>query len=306
MRAEVFTPAVVSSLFEACLTDRSGKPITDPLRMGARGGGFTMSAGVRTKVRLIEEPSIKVAINGEPNEARTTVNAIKIAINRLGLHVRGVEVSHVVEVPIGSGFGTSASGALGAVLALSLASRRPLSLVNAVRIAHEADVVSGTGLGSAEGLLAGGVGMVTEPGAPWFGSIDKIPLSDDLAVVAIHFGGIEKSTVLSSSEALAGVNEAGRRAMKRVKARPTIKSLLVEARRFAEESGIGDPELLRLADELVRAGAIGASQNMIGRAIHAVVKKARLSDVLGLARGFGGFLIVSTIYDGGPKVIEHS
>ncbi len=263
-----------------------------------------MSAGIKTRVRLIEGPGIRVTINGELNEAKTTVNAIKIAIKRLDLHVDGIEVSHVVDVPIGSGFGTSASGALGAVLALSLALRRPISLVDAVRIAHEADVVSGTGLGTAEGLLAGGVGMVTEPGAPWFGSIDKIPLSDDLVVVAVHFGGIEKSTILSSREALAKANEAGRKAMERVRASPTIKSLLAEAKRFAEESGIGDPDLLRLADELVAAGAIGASQNMIGRAIHAAVKRARLSDVLKQARGFGGSLIVSDIYDGGPRVIE--
>ncbi len=38
MSAEVFAPAVVSSMFEACLKDGEGNPIRDPLRVGARGG----------------------------------------------------------------------------------------------------------------------------------------------------------------------------------------------------------------------------------------------------------------------------
>ncbi len=149
--------------------------------------------------------------------------------------------------------------------------------------------------------------MIEPGGAPWFGSIDKIPFSEGLAVVSVHFGGgVEKSSVLSSQEALARVNEAGgRKAVERVRADPTVKTLLREARRFAEESGIGgDPDLLRMADALVEAGAIGASQNMIGKAIHAIVRGERLGDVLRTARGFGGSLIVSSIYDGGPKVIN--
>lgn len=303
MSAEVFTPAVVSSIFEACLKDEGGNPIKDPLRIGARGAGFAMNAGVRTRVRLVEGAGVRVSINGRLEEARTTVNAVRIAANALG-YAGGVEVEHEIGVPIGSGFGTSASGALGAALALSLALNRPLSLVSAVRVAHEADVVSGTGLGTAEGLLAGGIGVVIEPGAPWFGSIDKIPFSEDLVVVSVHFGGIEKSTVLSSQEALARVNEAGRRGVERVRANPTVKSLLREARVFAEESGIGDPGLLRMADELVKAGALGASQNMIGKAIHAIARGDALGDLLRVARGFGGSLIVSSIYDGGPRVIN--
>ena len=308
MRAEFFTPAVISDLFEAHVTSDDGTPIADPLQVGARGGGIALRAGIRTSVSV--EParghgSIDVLVNGMPDAARTTRAAISMFLERLGISggVR-VRVSHRLEVPTGSGFGTSASGAMGAVLALSTALGRPLPVVEASRIAHAADVISSTGLGTAEGLIAGGVGLVTEPGALWFGRFERIPFSPSLAVVALHFGPIEKSNILGSPDALERANRAGAEAMRRLATDPRLETLLREARRFAESSGIGDRELLSIADELVAAGAIGATQNMIGRAVHAVVHRRRLPDVVRTASEHGGSLIVSRIYDGGPRPLS--
>jgi len=304
VRAAFFTPAVISSLFEAHVTSDDGSPIADPLQVGARGGGMALRAGVRTSVSV--EPargrgSVEVLVNGMPDEARTTRAAVSMLLERLGISGMRVRISHRLEVPTGSGFGTSASGAMGAVLALSTALGRPLPVVEASRIAHAADVISSTGLGTAEGLIAGGVGLVTEPGALWFGRFERIPFSPSLVVVALHLGPVEKSSVIGSPDALERANRAGAEAMRRLAADPRLETLLREARRFAESSGIGDRELLSIADQLVAAGAIGATQNMIGRAVHAVVHRRRLPDVVRAASEHGGSLIVSGIYDGGPR-----
>ena len=305
MRAAFFTPAVVSSLVEARVASEDGSPISDPLRAGARGGGMALGAGVRTYVQVERaggRGSVEVRINGEPSDARTTRAAVSILLGRLGapegLRIR---ISHRLEVPTGSGFGTSASGAMGAVLALSAALGRPLPIVEASRIAHAADVVSSTGLGTAEGLVAGGIGLVTEPGALWIGRFERIPFDHSLRVVAVHFGPIEKSSVLGSPDALTRANRAGAEAMGRIMADPRPEALMREARRFAEESGLGDRELLSIADDLVAAGALGATQNMIGRAVHALVHRKRLREVVRAASEYGGSLVVSRIYDGGPR-----
>ncbi|MGC8969682.1 MAG: hypothetical protein ACP5ID_04030 [Conexivisphaera sp.] len=306
MRAAFFTPAVISSLFEARLTSEDGSPIRDPLLVGARGGGFALRAGLRTSASV--EPargggSVEVLVDGRREEARTTRAAVSILMGRLGISADGlrIRISHRLAVPTGSGFGTSASGAMGAVLALSAALGRPLPIVEASRIAHAADVISSTGLGTAEGLIAGGVGLVTEPGALWFGRFERIPFSGSLAVVALHFGPVEKSRILGSPDALERANRAGAEAMRRVVADPRVETLLREARRFAESSGVGDGELLSIADDLVAAGALGATQNMIGRAVHAVVHRRRLPEVLRAASEYGARVIVSGIHDGGPR-----
>ncbi len=305
MRAAYFVPAAISSLFEAHVKGPDGRPLEDPTLAGARGGGFVIGAGVLTSasVRTSGGPSsVEVLLDGSPHEARTTRAAISMLMRRLGIgEGLRIRISHRLQVPMGSGFGTSAAGAMGAVLALSRALGRPISVVEASRIAHVADVVSSTGLGTSEGLVAGGVGLVTEPGALWIGRIDKIPSPRSLAVVAIAFAPVEKSSVLGSEDILRGVNAAGAEAMRRILSNPTVESLLREARAFAERSGLGDREMLSIADDLKRAGALGATQNMIGRAVHAIVPRRKLGDVLRVAAQYGGRLLVSRIHEGGPR-----
>ena len=305
MRSAFFTPAVISSFFEAHVVSENGEPILDPLRVGARGGGMAITAGIKTYVRV--EPksgpiSIEVRINGEPSDAKTTRAAVSMVLERFGI-TDGLRiiVSHRLDVPTGAGFGTSASGAMGAALALSAALGKPLPIVEASRIAHVADVVSLTGLGTAEGLVAGGIGLVTEPGALWIGRFERIPFNRSLYVVSLYFGPIEKSSILKSPDILERVNKVGAETMRRVMADPRPETLLREARRFAEISGIGNRELLSIADEMITAGAIGASQNMIGKAVHAIVHKKRLPAVIKVASEYGGSLIVARIYDGGPR-----
>ncbi len=305
MRSAFFTPAVISSLFEAHVVSEDGVPIADPLRVGARGGGMALTAGIRTYVKVKPKSgpiSIEVRINGEPSDAKTTRTAVSMVLERFGV-LDGIRiiVSHWLDVPTGAGFGTSASGAMGAALALSAALGRPLPIVEASRMAHVADVLSSTGLGTAEGLVAGGIGLVTEPGALWIGRFERIPFNHSLYVVSLYFGPIEKSSILGSPDILERVNKAGAEAMRRIMSDPRPEVLLREARRFAELSGIGDHELLSIADEMTAAGAIGATQNMIGRAVHAVVHRKRLSAVVKVASEYGNSLIVSRIYDGGPR-----
>ena len=99
-----------------------------------------------------------------------------------------VTVEHQIEVPIGTGFGTSAGGALTAGLALREALGLPLTYNQIGKIAHVAEIQCSTGLGTVSSLtFSGGCVLVVEPGAPGICQIDRIPISPEYMVVAGFF-----------------------------------------------------------------------------------------------------------------------
>jgi pantoate kinase len=72
-----FAPSGISSFFEICDTTKTGRPIHDLDKIGARGGGFVTQKGVLTEVNISLSKSncIRVFINGIPApHAKTTLS----------------------------------------------------------------------------------------------------------------------------------------------------------------------------------------------------------------------------------------
>ncbi len=273
---DVYVPSAVSSFFEICDRETDGTKITDTLRIGSRGGGFVIARGNTTRAQSGD--SIKadtVVINGtaEP-QARTTFKAIELMRREFGFPP--VKITHRIEPPVGSGFGTSGAGAVGTVIALSDLFDLHLTLAQASAFAHCAEVESVTGLGTVISIISGSgaMGLVVEPGSYSVGRVDAL-LADhnEYTLVCAWFGPIEKSTVLQSHGKRQKVNEYGRATLDAVLSERTPESLLNHSRQFAELTGIATPDLLKLADKAKRLGAVGATQNMIGNAIHCLVPK---------------------------------
>jgi len=270
---KAYTPAGISSFFEICDTLPDGKPITDLEKVGARGGGFGIKKGVATEVKVseAEENSIHIYINGRSApEAETTRTVVEMLLERAEGNYY-VEVWHKVDVPIGAGFGTSAGGALTAALALSKALGLKLTINQLGKIAHIAEIKCKTGLGTVAPLTVGGGCVVTvEPGAPGIAIIDRIPISEDYVVVVGIHGSIPTREVLSSPEKRLAVNRWGKLTLEKILADPSLENFLACCRDFAEKTGFATwqvRQLFKIADE---AGAIGAAQNMVGEAVHAV------------------------------------
>ncbi len=303
-KVSIFTPSGISSFFEAYTKDRFGKKIEDPLKIGSRGGGFAISSGTKTTVEInTMKKGVDIYINGKSEEGKTSRLAVELTLKKLKINDIYVKVSHKIDVPVGSGFGTSASGALGIALSLSYALNKPFSLMEGIKIAHVADVLAITGLGTAEGFISGGCVLITKPGAPGYGEVDRILVEKDLYVVALYFGPISKEKVLKSEEMVEVVNRFGRSAFLKIKRKPTVESLLKYSREFAEMSGIGHPDMLKISDELKSNGAVGATQNMIGKAVHSVVRKKNIEKVLKTAKEYTEKIIVSKIYEDGPRFL---
>ena len=283
LTARAFAPGAISSFFEIHDTTAVGTPITDLERVGARGGGFGLQRGVHTKV-IAEEAavnSIQIFINLQPTEeAKTTRNVIQRLLNQTGKTYR-VTVEHQIDVPVGMGFGTSAGGALTAGLALREALALPLTYNQIGKIAHISEIQCQTGLGTVSALtVGGGLILVTEPGAPGICQIDRIPISPDYVIVAGFYNSKLPKTVLSSPERKVQINRYSKKTLKQILAEPSLENFLASCWNFAQKAGFATENVRQLVQLAKKAGAVGATQNMIGEAVHAAVLEENALSVI--------------------------
>ncbi len=306
--AKAFAPAGLSSFFEICDRTADGKPIADLERVGSRGGGFGLQKGVWTTVTTSDAKTnrIRVYINGKlAPEAETTQTTLQALLSETK-EAYEVVVKHEIEVPIGAGFGTSAGGALTAGLALSKALKLPLTFNQIGKIAHVAEIKCKTGLGTVGPLMIGGCILTLEPGAPGISVIDRIPLSPEYVVVAGVFEPTPTKQVLSSTAQRHMVNLHGRITLEAILAEPTLENFLACCWIFAEEAGFATERVRQLVRLAEKAGAVGAAQNMVGEAVHAVVHEENAENV---AEAFKQILpneniLISKIDSQGARLVE--
>jgi pantoate kinase len=305
---KAFAPAAISSFFEIHDTD-GDKPIVDLEKVGARGGGFGLQKGVLTKVtaKEAENSSIRVFINSMPAvEAKTTRKAVEMLLS--GINAKyDVTVEHQIEVPIGAGFGTSAGGALTVGLALKEALDLPLTYNQIGKIAHVAEIQCQTGLGTVSSLtFTGGCVLVVEPGAPGICRLDCIPMTPDYMVVAGVFQSNMPKTVLRDPPKKQMINRYGKKTLEAILAEPTLGNFLERCWEFSENTGFATPKVRHLVQLAKKAGAVGATQNMLGEAVHALVLEENADRV---AEAFKEVLpsekvIISKIDFQGARLIE--
>ena len=278
---KAFSPAGISSFFEICDRTDHGKPIADLERVGSRGGGFGIQKGVLTEVTVSEAKTdcIRVFINGKlAPEAETTRTVSQMLLNKAAKPC-DVMVNHKVDIPVGAGFGSSAGGALTAGLALSKALDLPLTYNQIGRIAHVAEVQCKTGLGTVGPLMVGGCILTIEPGAPGISVIDRIPISDKYMIIAGVFGSTPTKKVLASAEKRREVNRWGRKTLEAILAEPSVENFMACCLDFAEKAGFMTARVRQLVKLAEKAGAVGAAQNMVGEAVHALALEENAGNI---------------------------
>ena len=281
-KAKAFAPAAISSFFEIHDT-QDGKPIVELEKVGAIGGGFGLEKGVTTTVTTKEalKNSINIFISSKTaSEAKTTKKVIETLLNKIDTKYT-VTVKHQIEVPIGTGFGTSAGGALTAGLALREALALPLTYNQIGKIAHASEIQCLTGLGTVSSLtFSGGCVLVVEPGAPGVCQIDRIPISPEYMLVAgFCKSNIPKKSILSSPEKKREINSYGRKTLEAILNEPSLENFLDCCWEFSQKAGFATENIRQLVAAAKKAGAVGAAQNMIGEAVHAVVHEENADSV---------------------------
>jgi pantoate kinase len=122
--------------------------------------------------------------------------------------------------------------------------------------------------------------LVVEPGAPGICQLDRIPIKPNYMVVA-GFSSSKTLTkaILGDQEKKQKINRFGRKTLKSILSNPSLENFLQCCWNFSQDAGFVTPKVHELVNLAKQAGAVGAAQNMIGEAVHAVVHEEKADDV---------------------------
>jgi pantoate kinase len=247
--ATAFVPGHVTGFFSAHRTD-------DPATTGSRGGGLTLSDGVRVRVTPAERT--RVDLDGR----RVEMPPVEYVVGEFD---RPAAVSVDTDLPVGAGFGVSGAAALGTALACNTVFEAARSENDLISLAHVAEVVCGTGLGDVVAQARGGLPIRVEPGTPDTGVLDGIPTS--ARVEYVTFGELSTAEVIEGDTTQ--LTRAGETALSALRAEPTLPNLLRCSRQFAVDAGLLVPEVEDAIDDVLDHGG-EAAMAMLGRSVFAV------------------------------------
>jgi pantoate kinase len=292
--AKAFSPCHITGFFQIC------DEYIDPLHVGSRGAGVSLSQGVTTTVKIEESSAstIEIRINGEtPNHAEVSQQVADELILRSARKAKfAVSIEHRIDVPIGAGFGTSGAAALSLALSLNEALGLNLSEVEAAQIAHVAEVRCGTGLGTVAAESYGGVEIRTKPGAPGIGDVKRIASSEDIVVACMSFGSLSTRKLLADPQTRRRVNELGGRLVDQLVEKSDCEEFLKLSREFAEHVGLISRKIRRVLDATDGASFL-CSMPMFGESVFTLIERESLNDLLRVfdETGTDGQIIVSNI-----------
>jgi pantoate kinase len=86
--------------------------------------------------------------------------------------------------------------------------------------------------------------------------------------------------------------------MAQIRKKPDLSTFLNASRRFGQQTGFQSPDVQLLVRTMISAGAVGAAQNMIGKAVHAVVEDRKADRLVRLVkRKFPSAIVFATRLD---------
>ncbi|MGA2665317.1 MAG: hypothetical protein ABSF83_10270 [Nitrososphaerales archaeon] len=270
MKATSLCPTHITGFFE--IRDLA----SDPLMRGSRGAGVNLTKEVETEVETVSEPGIRTLINGREADARVSRRVAERLLALAGGQ-RGLVVRHVVPVPVGSGFGTSGAGAIGAAMAGSEALGLGLTGLEVHQLAHSAEVELKTGLGTVLGQFCGGLEVREKEGAPGIGAAFQIPLSGKHTVVALHNGPMLTSEFLSNPDYRKRINDIGGAYSDEICRKRDLETFLSLAHNFSIRLGLGGQYLRVMENARSHGYLLGMA--MFGHTLFTVVRENETTEL---------------------------
>lgn len=251
-----FAPNHVSGLFVPRLEAR------DPRARGSLGAGLVLSAGTTALAEWSPAPVPSVRLSSDTGaclEISETV-ARRLLARRPGRLT--VRLEHAL--PIGQGFGASASGAL--ATGLAVASALGIPRARAVETAHLADLFGGGGLGGVAAIEGGGLELRVRPGIRPYGRVVRFPVDGPVLVGTV--GRPMRTSELLWDPKLMRRFLAGEALFDWLASKPGWERFWASAERFTDSSALASPRLRALLRGLRRRGA-RAAQAMFGASFFA-------------------------------------
>lgn len=267
-RFEGYSPSHITQFFS--IEDQSDQE----LLKGSRGAGFCLEAGVTTRVTI---PSVsnqlsqpEISINGQPTpDAPVSLALLQLVKETTSVDpaLLNLQVEHRVDLPQGSGFGTSGAGALSLSHALNRALKLNFTPEDCAQLAHRAEIRARTGLGTIAGEYLGGIEIRKSAGAPGVAEIVPVDYPSDLRCRIWYFGKVLTAGALRDPEIRSAVIEAGNRAMDQISSKSHWEGMMELASQFTSDSGLLTAALAPAYHQLKDAG-IASAVLMFGNGLY--------------------------------------
>jgi len=274
MEATAFSPSHITGFFE--IVDEP----SDPAFKGSRGAGVSLSEGVTTYVKIKESfrPKLEIKVNGKILNSTQLTRYMMNALLPQEDRRYSIIVHHEMQVPIGSGLGSSGACTLSLALAINEALCIGLSKIEVARIAHIAEVECKTGLGTVIAETFGGFEIRVKAGAPGIGEIEQIPVANDYSIIYLNLSPISTTKVLNDKNLRIRINEAGRGLTDRIKEKPNPENFMKLSREFTYSLNIFTKKINNVLKEVDKHG-FTCSMAMIGEAIFSFTKTNEAKEI---------------------------
>ena len=250
-----YAPSHITSFFT--ISDDS-LPV---LQRGSMGVGFTLNRGVTTTIRYKKkQKNLTLRINREKIfDAKVSMLVINNFLQLISQKYPSkniedifshLQIDHKIFLPLSSGFGTSAAGALSLAFAFNKMFGLGLNDIKLAHIAHCCEIEAQTGLGTIAGTYSGGMEHRVTSGAPGIAIINPILYPSTLRVHIFYFGAFPTPTALANGKNKNQIKEIGNVIIKKFETKKTWKSAQQLATLFTKESGLLPDQLKSLFNYL--------------------------------------------------------
>ncbi|WP_299523515.1 pantoate kinase [uncultured Methanobrevibacter sp.] len=253
MEVSVFVPGHITGFFNI-------KNNANHLKNGSCGVGFLVNKGVLTKISTCDTFEIEV------NQGDFTV--INEVLDILNIK-KPLKITQDIQLPIGAGFGTSASSALGLAIGLNEFLNLGYSLEECGQIAHNVEINLGSGLGDVIAQTGKGIVLRTKEGAPGIGEIKSFP-NEKIVVATKTFGEIDTASIIQDEEYKKIISNVGLELKEKFMRDSSIKNFLDFSFEFSKKTNLMSDEVSKLVDYFNSLDDIlGSSMAMLGNTVFA-------------------------------------
>ncbi len=276
MRSSAYSPSHITGVFRIC------NGIEDPLRIGSIGAGVSLSSGVKTDVNVTysTRPHSDIKLKSRFTSSGTPFVSERV-ISKFQEIVKvpfSVEVTHNIDVPVGSGFGVSGAAALSLAISLNDALGTGLSDLKVAQLAHIVELECKTGVGTVIAEVEGGIELRVKAGAPGIGKIERIESPRDSMVVAVTTGDMLTRTALEDLTIRKSINETSKQFLDLVFRERSLDSILRASRDFGRSLGFLTDDMNRLVDVADASGYV-CGIAFFGKTIFSIVRENEVQDL---------------------------
>lgn len=248
----------------------------DLLHKGSCGAGFNIKRGVITELSFSSAPEHQLFIDNQkmaPEFATITNYIINELEKSTSSSFSPLHINYKFQVPIGAGYGTSASVALTTAFAINTLLDLGIPEIELWQMAHKAEIIQKTGLGDILGLYANSkFELRTKEGAPGIGSVSALNLDvSNYDLYTYSVGPLSKQNILTNPAKREIIISKGAEVFAKIQKSLTLDNFCSLALDFTKSVELLPKHLFNIINAL--PSSIKASQIMLGESLYFFVPK---------------------------------